>query len=76
MDAERDNYYYSGLSVMTDKAKTAWANNNDWTADYQRAAVDAQYYASRTDDFFMDPANVGGFDLSPIAPISTTTRSA
>lgn len=61
-DAERDNHYYSGLSVMSDNAKPSWANDNDWTAIYQRAAVDAHYYANLTDEWFLDPANVGGFD--------------
>lgn len=62
-DAKRDASYYSGLSVMTDSAKALWANDNDWAAAYQRAAVDAQYYGRLTDDYYRDPANVGSFDL-------------
>ena len=62
----KGNYYYSSTAFMTDNAKAGWANDNDWTAAYQGAAVDAQYYARVTDYFFRDPASVGGagFDLN------------
>ncbi len=63
LDAKRGDYYGSGLSVMSDNAKPGWANDNDWAAAYQRAAVDAQYYGRLTDGYYLDPANVGGFDL-------------
>lgn len=81
-DARRDNRYYSGISVMADNQKAAWANDNDWRAKYQRPAVDAQYYSDLTNDWYRDPANVGGYDFldtpceatsggaaSPIGPI-------
>ena len=58
---------YSGLLVLTDKAKAKWKNDNDWAGTYERAAVDAQYYARFTDDWYLDPANVGGFDFATTA---------
>jgi bacillolysin len=63
-DAKKSNNYYSGISVMTDNQKTGWGNDNDWAAPYERAAVDAQYYANLTDDFYRDPSNVGGYDYT------------
>ena len=64
-----------------------WDNDNDWRANYQRPAVDAQFYADLTDDWYRDVANVGGYDFqdtacetadggpaSPIGPIRTVVH--
>ena len=53
-DARRDNRYYTGISVLADNLKASWANDNDWKAGYERPAVDAQYYANLTDEWFRD----------------------
>ncbi len=55
-DAEGDYFYDSGIPLMRD-------SDNDWAAASQRVAVDAHYYGRLTDDYFLDPSNVGGFDL-------------
>jgi bacillolysin len=61
-DAKK-SWHQTGLLVITDKQKPAWANDNDWAAAYERAAVDAQFYARLTDSWYANPANVGGFDF-------------
>ncbi|MGI8928169.1 MAG: M4 family metallopeptidase [Candidatus Limnocylindrales bacterium] len=62
-DAQRDDYYGPGLAVLADNLKAGWANDNDWAAAYERHAVDAEYYGRLTDNYYLDPANVGGFDF-------------
>ena len=39
---------------MTDNDKAKWLNDNDWNAAYEAAAVDAQYYAALTEQFYID----------------------
>ena len=66
-DAKRRGLYGpgSGLKPMSDNAKTRWRNDNDWKNSYQRAAVDAQYYAAQTHAFYQD---LFGFDLVADCP--------
>ncbi len=54
-------YYpvWPAFSVLTDNKKSPWGNDNDWKAGYQKAAVDAQYYAALTVGFYADQL---GFD--------------
>ena len=68
-DAQDGWFYSTSMPVMTDNAKSGWANDNDWKANRQRAAVDAQYYASLTDAYFRDRF---GFDmLDPVCGYGT-----
>lgn len=60
LDARNGWTYPSGLGVMADNTVAGWANDNDWQAPSQRAAVDAQYYAALTDAFYKDRF---GYDL-------------
>ncbi len=59
-DAKNSGFYSTGTPVMSDKSKPGWANDNDWKAPYQAAAVDAQYYAALSDGILRDTF---GFDL-------------
>jgi Zn-dependent metalloprotease len=50
-----------GLVPLRD-ATSGGDNDNDWNAKYERAAVDAQYYAKLSSDFFVDRFNFDVLD--------------
>jgi len=60
-----------GLSLFNDNKKAAWKNDNDWAAAYERAAVDAQFYARLTDDWYR---NTAGFDMVSQACVVTLSN--
>ncbi len=65
-DGRNGFFYGPGSLVMSDNTNVAWANDNDWKASYQRAAVDAQYYAALTDSFYREHF---GYDVLSSDPL-------